>query len=192
MSTLVIVRKGGVAVIASDSLSTQGSIKVSPRHKTNHHKIHQFEETFVGFTGWAAFHNIFESMMERCPGDLDFRSKKHVFETFQKLHARLKSEYFLETHEKDTQPLESSQWDCLIASSSGIFEVNSDRGVYEYQTFWASGSGTRYALGALNALYERLDDPAEIARAAVEAGCEFDDGSGLPVQLHVIQLKTVS
>ena len=86
MSTIVVVRKGARAVIAADSLFTQGSIKVSPRNKSNHHKIHRFNDAYLGFTGWSVFHNIFEGMLERYPGDFDLRSRKHIFETFQKLH----------------------------------------------------------------------------------------------------------
>jgi hypothetical protein len=37
-------------------------------------------------------------------------------------------------------------------------------------------------------LFERSDDPEEIARAGVAAGAEFDDGSELPVVLHKVQL----
>ena len=188
MSTLVIVRKGQHAVIASDSLFTSGSIKISSRLKANTHKIHRCKDTYIGLTGWSAFHNIMESMIERHPDDFDFRSRRHIFQSFQKLHQHLKEDYYIETREKDDQSVESSQWDCLIAAPSGIFEVCSDRGVFEYSTYFADGSGTRFALGAMHALYDRCDDPTEIARAGVEAGCEFDDGSGLPIQLFSLEL----
>ena len=188
MSTIVVVRKGNRAAIASDSLFTQGSIKISPRNKANHHKIHRFNDAYIAFTGWSVFHNIFDAIMERYPGDLDFRSRKHIFETFQKLHRRLKEDFFLETSEEKDQPIESSQWECLIAAPSGIFEVESWRGVYEYAAFWADGSGVRFALGAMHAVYDLHDDPAAIAKVGIEAACEFDDGSGLPVQSFTVQL----
>lgn len=188
MSTLVIVRKGAFAAIGSDSLFSQGSIKVSPRHKTNHHKIHRFNDAYIGFTGWSVFHNIFESVMERYPGDLDFRSRRHIFESFQKLHRRLKEDLFVLTHEKDDQPVESSQWGGLIATPSGIFELCSFRSVYEYSTFWADGSGMRFALGAMHAIYDQTDDVEVIARAGLEAACEFDEGSGPPIQLFKVAL----
>jgi ATP-dependent protease HslVU (ClpYQ) peptidase subunit len=188
MSTLVVVKKGPRAVIASDSQFSQGSLKIGPRHRLRAHKIHRFQDACIGFTGWTAFHNIFESIMERFPGDLDFRSRRHIFETFQKLHRHLKDEYFIETREKDERAVQSSQWDCLIAATAGIFSVSSDRCVCEYDTYWADGSGTRFALGAMHALYDRCDDPEEIAAAGVEAACEFDDGSGLPVQTFTVPL----
>jgi hypothetical protein len=37
-------------------------------------------------------------------------------------------------------------------------------------------------------MYERTDDVEAIARAGIEAGAEFDDGSELPVILHLVEL----
>jgi ATP-dependent HslUV protease subunit HslV len=189
MSTLVIVRKGNLAAIAADSLFTEGSIKVPPQNKINHHKIHKVEDAYVGFTGWSAMHNVFESIVERYPRDLDFRSRRHIFETFRKLHTKLKEDYFLNTREKDDQPVESSQWDCLIAAPSGIFCVHSYREVNESNRFWAQGSGMRFALGAMNAVYDLYDAPDKIALAGVQAACEFDDGSGLPAKVFQVELQ---
>ena len=188
MSTIVVVRKGDRAAIASDSLYTQGSIKVSPVNKANHHKIHRFKDAYIALTGWSVFHDIFDAVMERYPEDLDFRSRKHIYETFHKLHRRLKEDFFLETNEDKDQPVESSQWDCLIAAPSGIFEVSSNRGVYEYNAFWANGSGMRFALGAMHAAYESVSTAEEVVRAGLLAGAEFDDGTGLPVEIRVIDL----
>jgi ATP-dependent protease HslVU (ClpYQ) peptidase subunit len=192
MSTIVIVRKGQRAVIASDSQFSQGSIKIAPSHRRKAHKIHRVGDVYIGSTGWTAFHNIFESIMERFPGDLDFRSRKHIFETFLKLHRHLKDDYFIETHEKDEQAVQSSQWDCLIAAPAEIFTVSSDRCVCEYDTYWADGSGLRFAIGAMHALYDRCDDPEGIAAAGIEAACEFDDGSGPPVQSFTVPLAAAS
>jgi ATP-dependent HslUV protease subunit HslV len=189
MSTLVVVRKGNKAVIGSDSQFTQGSIVVSSKNRRNHHKIHQFGDAFVGFTGWSLMHNVFEDIIEKYPGDLDFRSRKHIFKTFLFLHQKIKEDYFVESREKDNQPVESSQWDCLIACPNGIFEVDSYRTVIEYDRFWADGSGVRFALGAMNAVYDIFKDPEEIAKAGLTSACELDDGSGLPIATHSITLK---
>ena len=189
MSTLVVVRKGNKAVIGSDSQFTQGSIIVSSKNRRNHHKIHQFGDAFIGFTGWSLVHNVFEDIIKKYPGDLDFRSRKHIFKTFLFLHQKIKKEYFVESHEKDNQPVESSQWDCLIACPNGIFEVDSYRTVIEYDKFWADGSGMRFALGAMNAVYDTLKDPEEIAKAGLNTACELDDGSGFAISTYSIALK---
>jgi ATP-dependent HslUV protease subunit HslV len=189
MSTLVVVRKGNMAVIGSDSRFTKGSIVISSQQKRNHHKIHRVEDAFVGFTGWSLMHNLFEDVLEKYPGNLDFRSRKHIFRTFLFLHQKIKEDYFVQTREKDDQPVESSQWDCLIACPCGIFEVDSYRTVTEYDRFWADGSGVRFALGAMSAVYDTHEDPEVIARAGLKAACEFDDGSGLPISTHNVTLK---
>ncbi|MCX6873899.1 MAG: MFS transporter [Verrucomicrobia bacterium] len=188
MSTLVVVRKGNQAVIGSDSQFMQGSIIVSARNRTNHHKIHHFKDAYVGFTGWSLMHNIFADIIEKYPGDLDFSSVKHIFKTFLFLHEKIKSDYFVQSREKDDQPVESSQWDCLIASPHGIFAVDSYRTVVEYERFWADGSGTRFALGAMHSVYDTRQDAEEIAKAGLEAACAFDDGSGLPIAVQSVPL----
>jgi len=189
MSTLVAIRKGLTVTIASDSLFCQGSIKVSPDNKINHHKIHQFQDAYIGFTGWAVFHNIFESILEKYPGDIDLRSRKHIFNTFQKFHRILKEDFHIDTKEKDEHPLESSQWDCLIACPAGIFAVGTMREVIEYNRYWADGSGIRFALGAMHATYDLHDSSEEIARSAIMAACDLDDGSGPPIQMFTVSLK---
>jgi ATP-dependent protease HslVU (ClpYQ) peptidase subunit len=76
----------------------------------------------------------------------------------------------------------------VLANPRGIFGVTPARDVESFPRFWAIGSGTDYALGAMFALYERTDDVEEIARAGVGAGAEFDDGSDLPVISHLVEL----
>ncbi len=188
MSTIVVVRKEKKAVIAADSLFTLGSIKLSESNKRNSQKIHKVGDTYVGFTGWSAMHIIFDSVIENHSGILNFSSVQHIYETFRKLHVRLKEDYFVETKEKDDQPVESSQWDCLIASPYGVFGVDSYRTVDEYKTFWADGSGIRFALGAMHSVYNKYENAEEIAKAGVEAACQFDEGSALPLALFTVDL----
>jgi ATP-dependent HslUV protease, peptidase subunit HslV len=62
--------------------------------------------------------------------------------------------------------------------------------VQEYSRFYASGSGTEYALGAMFAIYDDEDKTAEdIAKIGVEAGAEFDDGTSLPMNCYTIKLR---
>jgi len=189
MSTIVAVHKGNRAVIASDSIFSQGSIKVSARSKVNHQKIFKVKDAYIGFTGWSAMISIFQDMMERYPQKLNFRTRQHVFKTFLFLHSKLKDVYFVETKERDNQPVESSQWDCLILTPTAIYSVQSYREVLEYYNYWAEGSGTSIALGALHATYGLYDDPEKIALAAIGAACEFDDGSDFPAQVYSLRWR---
>ena len=77
----------------------------------------------------------------------------------------------------------------LIANAHGIFGVYSYREVFEFERFWAIGSGRSFALGAMYAGYDKLKTAREIATLGVEAGCEFDKNSAAPVRLFTIKLK---
>ncbi len=63
------------------------------------------------------------------------------------------------------------------------------REVFEFARFWAIGSGTEFALGAMFAVYETLTDATEIAEAGVKAACEFNDACGLPLETHSVILS---
>jgi ATP-dependent protease HslVU (ClpYQ) peptidase subunit len=101
----------------------------------------------------------------------------------------LKTEYFIETKEKDDQPVESSQWDCLILSPAGIYSVQSYREAVEFDKYWADGSGLRLALGAMHAVYDIHKDPKQIAEAAIRAASEFDDATALPAQIFELKMR---
>ena len=65
-----------------------------------------------------------------------------------------------------------------------IIEVN------EYNTFWGIGSGRKFAIGAMNALYDLNFTAKEIAESGVIAASEFDDGCSLPLYSETIKLKS--
>ena len=100
----------------------------------------------------------------------------------------LKDEAFLNPKEEDDDPYESSQMTVMIANPSGIFAVYSMREVFEFDRFWAIGSGRDFALGAMFALYPKTKSASAIAEAGVVAGAEFDTGTATPVLLHEVRL----
>lgn len=63
------------------------------------------------------------------------------------------------------------------------------REVFEFKRFWAAGSGREYALGAMNALYDKFDTAEAIARAGIESGAIFDKNSSLPMQVITFPMK---
>ena len=84
---------------------------------------------------------------------------------------------------------QSSQIDALIANENGIFGMFEFREVHEFEKFWAIGSGKAYALGAMYAVYDRFDDPEEIARVGILASCEFDNSCDLPITVYSLPLR---
>ena len=188
MTTIAIVKKNGYAAIAADTLTTFGSTRLSAQNDASHDKILQCAGSFIGICGSAAHHLVLESILNKTP-DLRLNSKSEIFETFSTLHPILKEKHFLNPTEEDDDPYESSHITALIANPSGIYAIYSMREVFEYNRFWAIGSGNEFALGAMREAYDRYDNPADIARAGAEAGAEFDKSSALPLTLYTVRLR---
>lgn len=193
MTTLVAVRKGGQAVIATDALITFGDTRLSSRFEANE-KIFRVETpaggSYVGMAGTAAHFPVLRKAMAALPKDqLRLGSKDEVFDTFHKLHPVLKDTFFLQTKEDDNDPYESSQFSALIANATGIYGLYSYREVFEFKEFWAIGSGRSFALGAMHATWGKAKTAREVALAGVHAGCEFDKNSGGSVELFTVKLK---
>src|SRR5438270_13368901 len=172
MTTIVVVRKGDTAVIAADCLTTFGTTRLAPAYDRHPEKVTRHGDSFIGVAGSAAHQLVLENLLARS-GTLELDGKAAIYETFRKLHPLLKDEAFLNPKEEEDDPYESSQMTCMIANPSGIFAVYSMREVFEFDRFWAIGSGRDFALGAMYALYEGEGDPAVIARRGIEAGAEF-------------------
>ncbi len=190
MSIIVALRKGRQAVIAADTAQSDESMVMTASYLVNHEKILGVGDSFVGLAGWSASQDIFESLIREKPDLIRLESRAAIFETFRALHEVMKEKYFIDTQEDKEQPVESSQLGALIVNPQGVFEIESYRSVSEYTRFWALGSGKRLAMGAMHALYDTTDDVVAIARAGVEAACEFDDGCSLPMTHRVVELNS--
>ena len=189
MSIIVVVKKAGKAVIASDTLYRFGNLEVSPTYINQSNKIHQCGNSFVGVVGVSAHDGVLQHLIANHKDKLSFSTKTDIFDTYLQIHPLLKEKYFINTTEGDNDEYESSQIDALITNPNGIFGMYSWREVYEFEKFWALGSGRDFALGALFTNYDSLDNPEEIADIAIKAACEFDDGCGLPIIIHSTSLS---
>jgi ATP-dependent protease HslVU (ClpYQ) peptidase subunit len=190
MTTIAVVKKGTVAAIAADTLTKWGSAKETARYIANSEKILRVGESYVAVTGNATFKLILRDYFEEEAGQVHLDSPAEIFKSWNRLHSVLKERYFLLPEEDKEDALESSRMDVLILNPSGIFGVSGQRTVQEFSKFYAYGSGSDYALGALWSIYDRSNLGAlELARKAIEAAAEFDDGTALPVQAYAVRLK---
>ncbi|MGA7179902.1 MAG: hypothetical protein WBX11_10000 [Thiobacillaceae bacterium] len=189
MTTLVVVKKNGAAAIAADTLTKWGSIKESADYVVNHGKILQVGDNLIAVTGYTTFISILKDYFAQKDVEADFSGVAGIFRTWQQLHAVLKDRYFLQSGEDKDDDIESSQMDVLIANPRGIFGVAEHRSVQEFSRFYAYGSGSELALGAMFALYPSQLTAEQIARRAIEAAAEFDDRTGLPVHVIAINLN---
>jgi ATP-dependent protease HslVU (ClpYQ) peptidase subunit len=188
MTTIVVVRKAGSAAIAADSLTTFGSTRLAPAYDRSPQKVVRYRDSFIGVAGSAAHQLVLENVLERNP-NVNLDGRPAIYEAFRKLHPVFKEEAFLNPKEEDDDPYESSQMTVMIANPFGIFAVYSMREVFEFDRFWAIGSGRDFALGAMYTMYPKAKSAAAVAEAAVVAGAEFDTGTSLPVDLHEVKLR---
>ncbi len=185
----MVARKGGQFAIASDSLVTFGETRLPPGYEAND-KMFSFHGSVIGAVGSVAHVAVLRGALASLPPEqLRLDSREGLFDTFLTLHPKLKDRFFLNTKEHDSDPYESSQFSIVIANERGIFGVESYREVFEFQRFWAIGSGRRFALGAMHAAYDRCKTARDVAEAGVAAGCEFDTSSAGPVRVQTFKLK---
>ena len=190
MTTIAVVKKNGYTAIAADTLTKWGTGKESAAYIANNNKIVAAGDTFIGASGSATFKTIMHDYFARTKTKARFSSTIEIFRTWQAFHEVLKNQYFLVTTSDKDDSLESSRFDVLLANPHGIFGVGAHRTVQEYVKFYAIGSGTDVALGAMYGVYDDPKRSAEdVARFAIEAAAEFDDATGLPVMSHSTKLK---
>jgi len=189
MTTIVVVRKGGRAAIAADTMTKWGPAKETAAYVANNGKLLQVGDSWLGLTGNATFKTILRDYFSRPKVRARFDNPLDIFRTWEALHKALKNDYHLLPGAHEEEPLESSRFDALIANPQGIFGVVAHRTVQEFTRYYAFGSGSAYAMGALHALYDTPGLNAEmLARRAVEAAAEFDDATGLPLDVQGIRL----
>jgi len=190
MTTVTVVKKEGRIAIAADTLTKWGNGKESAEYVTNHEKIIRVGESYVAITGSATFKLILADYFSNLEVAPQLDSVAEIFCVWNAMHGALKEQYFLQTGEDKEEDLESSRMDVLIANPRGIFGVAAHRTVQEFSRFYAYGSGSPYALGAMYAAYRAPSYDAEaVARLGVAAAIEFHDESGLPIQSFSLALQ---
>ena len=192
MSTIVVVKKNGHAVIAADTLTSQGCRRLTVDHNVDPEKIVRLGHSYIGVTGSSAHRLVLEHVFDSLGQEPRLSTRQEIFDLFRGLHPRLKQEYFLNPRDDERDPYESSQMNLLIANRHGIFGCYSLREVFEYDRFWATGSGSDYALGAMHAVYDHDMDAPEIAQIGIRAAIDFDEATGAPMILHAVPLATAA
>jgi len=191
MTTIAVVRKNGYCAIAADTLTKWGSGKESAAYVANSTKIVRVGDSYIAGSGTSTFKLILRDYFAQRGVPARFDSAINLFKTWQAFHAALKERYYLVSVGDKDDTIESSKFDVLIANPHGIFGVGAHRTVQEYRKFYAVGTGTDLALGAMYGVYDNPRLSAEqVARLAIGAAAEFDDATGLPAISHSVKLKT--
>jgi len=194
MSTIVVVKKAGKVCIAADSLTSFGDLRMGATYEKVYDKISEYNGCYYGIVGSAAHELVMKSILKEDAQkeneiEVDLNTRENIFESFRALHPVLKDKYFLNSKDEEEDPYEATHIDALIANENGIFGVYSLREVSEFNRFWAIGSGSEYALGAMFSVYDLYDSAEEIAKAGVAAGAEFNNATALPMTSYSLDFK---
>src|SRR5690242_8620260 len=128
MSTIVVVAKEESAAIAADSLTTWGSSKDTAEYVISHQKIIQVGDSYIAISGPTSAKLALKDYFGR-NSDVDLSNVDAIFVTWLGLHAALKTRYFLDPQENESDAFESSRIDVLIANPAGIFGISAHRAV---------------------------------------------------------------
>ena len=110
------------------------------------------------------------------PEELKLHSRDEVFETFLKLHPKLKETFFLNTKEEESDPYESSQFTVLIANAHGV----------DMQTRWG---GSQNLFGGEGGFVLQATGQGEVVLGSYGAVDTLDLGPGEAVTIdsgHVV------
>ena len=190
MTTIVVVKKGKEAAIAADTLTTYGSQLESAQYIKNNKKIIKYKDNYFALTGWSASQTALEDLLKKTKEEFPLRNEKEIFNSHILMHKKLKEDYFLKADKRDSDAFETSRANMLLANPGGIYALSEYRYIKELSRFYAYGSGSDYALGAMFVAYQdKTMSPEDVAKIGVRAGAEFDDSSGLPINCYKIKLK---
>ena len=195
MSIVVAIKRKNEIVIGADTQNSFGSMKLTAKHIVNCSKIISLKNsTYMGFAGWNAPIQAFSHLLlqrekkAKKKNRFDFSTQDSIFESLLKIQPILTKEYFISDSESGTRPADSNQISAIIINKNGLFEIDTLREVTEFRDYWAIGSGQEYALGVVHALYDTDMSLVEIAKRAIMASAEFDDGCSLPEEIHLLNI----
>lgn len=190
MSTIAVVRKGGLAAIAADTLTKWGSGKETADYLANADKIFRVGGSYLAAAGPTTGFQALRHYFARRKAKPTLRNADRIYAEWLRLHAALRRDYFVLPEEDEKDAFESSRLDVLIANPYGIFGVEAYRSVQVFTKFYAYGSGCDYALGAMYAAYgDPRRSAADVAKLGVMAAAEFHDATAPPVLCHTVRLK---
>ena len=189
MSIVCAAIKNDEIAIAADTQMSMGSLVTTAEDLKNCDKLLRVNDNVIGMVGWTAMSAMLETIISEKGGLFVMDDRMKIYRSLMNLHKEMKANYYLETDENKSQPVESLQLDALIINKNEIFEIGSYREVNQYLRFWAIGSGSRYSLGAMEALYDNAIDAKELVETGVYTAAKFDGHCSLPATSEVMKLS---
>lgn len=196
MTVITAVQKGNEIAIACDTQTTSSDLryKITADYRANSNKLLTYGDSIIGHSGSNAIKQILESLFYEEGDAPALASRDEIFQWLLSIQPKLKETYLIKASgDSKNQPVESNQVSiALVANPHGIFSLNGYREVNQFLKFWAIGSGQHFALGAMQAVYDRELSAAQVAEAGVLAATEFCPYSAKPVHVKMVQRAQVS
>lgn len=174
MTVAVAVQKNDQLVLAADTL-VHFAGQFFPFENCDTEKIFRTGKSILAWSGWALYAELLDAFLsESRPFELD--SERAVFRFFVAFWRSMREDYGFMRHtaSRSDPPFVDLDSTFLICNRGGIFRISGNMDVTRFKQYTAIGSGSKYALGALRALYEQDLDARELAVRAVEVGIDFD------------------
>jgi ATP-dependent protease HslVU (ClpYQ) peptidase subunit len=180
MTCIAAVKKAGQVVIGGDSLLSTGSDK-----KAGVRKITKFPGCYVGFAGMYAIRHVLDNLAR----DKGFLSsfKMDCIEDARDLARRVFEELETDVGEKARDDINETA--LLVATSTQIFEIDSDITCVEHDDYTAIGSGARPAKAVFEVLNTNfpLTPPRECVTIALEVATKLDLLCGGPYYVYEVE-----
>ena len=153
---IVAVKKNGTVCIGGDKYASASVMQKMPSdYVRNTEKIFRVGNSLLGTDDNEAVSAALFQYFSGKKKKPTLKDEHEIFFEFMELHRALRNDYFLQVDSKTEGPFEPIGFHTLIANPYGIFGAFSSHAVIEYSRFYAIGRGSDYALGALEALYEK-------------------------------------
>jgi ATP-dependent HslUV protease, peptidase subunit HslV len=166
---LIAVQKDGVVCMAKNK---------HPKDIQHEEKVVSVADSYFGIHGTADVCQAIEHYFQEREGPVSLNSSDEVFAELFLLHKALKK----------ACPF-SVDLNALIINPYGIFNVSSKASVIECGQFYAIGYRSRYALGAMEILYDREDSSEKIVRIISEISSEPSTGVGATEEMYTVLQK---
>jgi ATP-dependent HslUV protease subunit HslV len=178
MGTVIGIRKEHSVILGADCVNVRDPALTGETSK-GLSCLFRLGDSVIALNSTLGYQTAFEAALEAVAGKeppaLDSRTEIHAF--FSKMHVTLRNHGFMFVSFQQGQDFEWTPMTALLANRSGLYRIDSARGVIECPKYAALGTGEAFALGALAAGYESLE-PEALAASALAAVSALDPLSG--------------
>lgn len=174
MTIIASVKKGNKVVIGADSF--YGS-QYSRLHSSDTSKLFRIENFVVGISGISEYREAIEDLKWK----KKITKKKHAREFVGAVNRKIRDLYADGWVADPEKSAKSGQ--LIIATPKRIFEVYNNMSSFEFDRYTAEGAGMTEALGALESLYDLIEDPAEVLERALLTTCKLNPMCAEPLEI---------